>query len=37
LIKQNEPLFATLATTHNLYFMNNLMKDIRERIMKDEI
>jgi queuine tRNA-ribosyltransferase len=37
LIKQNEPLFASLVTEHNLYFMNNLMKTIREKIMRDEI
>jgi len=37
LFKQNEPLFLTLASVHNLYFMNNLMKTVRERIMKNEI
>jgi len=37
LFKQNEPLYATLATMHNLFFMNNMMKDIREKIMRDEM
>jgi len=37
LFKQNEPLFATLATTHNLCFMNNMMKDLRKKILRDEI
>eukprot|EP00658_Telonema_sp_P-2_P056637 TRINITY_DN4509_c0_g1_i4.p1 TRINITY_DN4509_c0_g1~~TRINITY_DN4509_c0_g1_i4.p1 ORF type:complete len:328 (-),score=87.22 TRINITY_DN4509_c0_g1_i4:106-1089(-) len=37
LFKQNEPLFLSLASLHNLYFMNNLMKVQREKIMRNEI
>lgn len=37
LFKQNEPLFEQLASVHNLYFMNNLMKIQREKIMRNEI
>jgi len=37
LFKQNEPLFLTLASVHNLYYMNHLMKTVRERIMNNEI
>ena len=37
LFKQHEPLFMTLASLHNLIFMNKLMAGIRERIMRDEI
>ena len=35
LFKQHEPLFMTLASLHNLIFMNKLMAGIRERIMRD--
>ncbi|GAI64082.1 unnamed protein product, partial [marine sediment metagenome] len=31
----NEILASRLLTTHNLYFMINLMKEIRERIKND--
>lgn len=37
LFKQNEPLFVSLASLHNLYFMNNLMKQQRDKIMRNEI
>jgi queuine/archaeosine tRNA-ribosyltransferase len=34
----NRPLHAlTLATLHNMYFMNDLMRRIREKIMRDEL
>ena len=35
--EQHEPLFMTLASQHNLIFMNALMADIRARIMRDEL
>ena len=37
LFKQHEPLFMTLASQHNLIFMNKLMADIRRRILNDEL
>ena len=37
LYKQHEPLFLTLASQHNLIFMNKLMADIRRRILADEL
>ncbi|KAJ1461811.1 tRNA-guanine(15) transglycosylase-like protein [Pelagophyceae sp. CCMP2097] len=37
LFKQNEPLALTLASLHNILFMNHLMKDMREKIMRDEL
>ena len=37
LFKQHEPLFMTLASQHNLIFMNKLMADIRRRILADEL
>lgn len=37
LFKQHEPLFLTLASQHNLIFMNKLMADIRRKILADEI
>lgn len=37
LFKAREPLFATLASQHNLFYMNKLMADLREKIMNDEI
>jgi len=37
LFKQHEPLFMTLASQHNLIFMNALMADIRQRILRDEL
>ena len=37
LYKQNEPLFATLASQHNMIFMNSLMADLRRRILADEL
>jgi len=37
LFKQHEPLYMTLASQHNLIFMNKLMADIRRRILADEI
>ena len=37
LFKQNEPLALTLASLHNIYYMNHLMRELRGRIMRDEI
>ena len=37
LFKQHEPLFMTLASQHNLIFMNKLMADIRRRIFNNEL
>jgi len=37
LFKQHEPLYSTLASQHNLIFMNKLMADLRQRILNDEI
>lgn len=37
LIKANEILGARLITTHNLHFLLNLMKQIREAIMEDRL
>ena len=35
--KAIEMTFMTLATIHNLYFMVDLMKNYRQRILRDEI
>ncbi|KAL9184645.1 hypothetical protein ACHAXT_012615 [Thalassiosira profunda] len=37
LIKAKEPVFMTLATIHNLQYMNDLMATQRQRILNDEI
>ena len=37
LFKQNEPLALTLASIHNIYYMNHLMRDMREKILRDEL
>lgn len=37
LFKANEPLAVTLATQHNIQYMNDLMKQIRDDIMNDRI
>ena len=37
LFKQNEPLALTLASLHNIYYMNHLMRELRGRILRDEI
>ncbi len=37
LYKANELTFFTLATIHNLHFMVDLMKRVREKILRDEI
>jgi len=37
LLKAKEPLLWQLATVHNLQFMNDLMADIRQKIMANEI
>lgn len=37
LFKQSEPLALTLASLHNIYYMNHMMRDMRERIMRDEL
>jgi queuine tRNA-ribosyltransferase len=37
LSKAKEPLLHSLASVHNIQYMNDLMRDIREAIMRDEI
>ena len=37
LFKQHEPIYMTLASQHNLLFMNHLMADLRKRILADEV
>ena len=37
LYKANEILSSRLLTTHNLYFLINLMKDVRQAIMDDRL
>lgn len=37
LFKANEILSSRLLTTHNLYFLINLMKDVRQAIMDDRL
>lgn len=37
LLKAHELAYFTLASIHNLYFMNNLMREYREKIVRDEI
>jgi len=37
LFKANEPLAATLAAQHNIHYMNDMMKSIREDIMENKI
>lgn len=37
LFKMNEPSYQTLSTIHNIYFMNQMMKNFREKILIDEI
>lgn len=37
LFKQNEPLALTLASIHNIIYMNHLMKQMREKILRNEI
>uniref|UniRef100_A0A7S0J2P7 tRNA-guanine(15) transglycosylase-like domain-containing protein n=1 Tax=Calcidiscus leptoporus TaxID=127549 RepID=A0A7S0J2P7_9EUKA len=37
LFKQHEPLYMTLASQHNMIYMNKLMAQMRESIMRDEI
>lgn len=37
LFKANEPIAITLAVTHNLYYMNDMMARIRDDIMSDRI
>jgi len=37
LLRAKEPVFLHLATRHNVHFMNDYMKKIREKIMNDEI
>ena len=37
LFKQNEPLALTLASLHNIYYMNHLMRDMRAKILRDEL
>lgn len=35
--KQNEPLAAMLGSLHNIHYMVNHMRKIREKILRDEI
>ena len=37
LFKQHEPLFMTLASQHNMIYMNKLMARMRQSILRDEI
>ncbi len=37
LVKANEILAARLISTHNLHFLLNLMKQVREAIMEDRL
>lgn len=37
LFKANEPVAITLATIHNLHYMNDLMSDLRQQILNNEI
>ena len=37
LVKANEILAARLITTHNLHFLLNLMKQVRQAIMEDRL
>ena len=37
LVRAHEPMGATLNTIHNLHYMCDLMRDIRQKIMNDEI
>jgi queuine tRNA-ribosyltransferase len=37
LFKANEPVAATLAAQHNIHYMNDLMKQLRQDIMEDKI
>ena len=37
LVRMKEPLATTLASMHNVMHMNNLMAQIRQRIMADEL
>ena len=37
LVKANEILASRLITTHNLHFLLNLMKQVREAIMEDRL
>jgi queuine tRNA-ribosyltransferase len=37
LFKANEPIAATLAAQHNIHYMNDLMKQLRQDIMENRI
>ena len=37
LLKASEPLLWQLASIHNIYYMNDLMAGIRQKIMANEI
>jgi len=37
LFKQHEPIYTTLASLHNILYMNALTKRLREMILNDEI
>jgi len=37
LYKQHEPIYATLASLHNIRYMHALTKRLRDGILKDEI
>ena len=37
LFRMKEPLYTTLASMHNVAFMNALMAELRQRVLADEI
>ena len=37
LLQANEPLAVSLLAIHNIHYMNQLMADLRRKIMADEI
>lgn len=37
LFKQNEPLALSIASIHNILYMNHLMADMRAKILRDEL
>mmetsp|Transcript_18206 Transcript_18206/g.29040 ORF Transcript_18206/g.29040 Transcript_18206/m.29040 type:complete len:121 (-) Transcript_18206:48-410(-) len=37
LLRAKEPLFLTLASLHNMIYMNKMMANIRGKILRDEI
>lgn len=37
LFKQNEPIASSIASIHNILYMNHLMKEMRNKILNDEL